>query len=213
MPGAASDDEVKRLASAIAADIKALNDAVGGGAVTITPSDVLPPVGSWLPPQCVAGTLGLAPTAGELKCLPVRIARQTRIDALGIYVTTAQAGGTTSVRVGLWPSNADCTAPDPSNLIASATVDPTTGGGKTGTVTAVTLSPGTYWTGLLYTQSAAPTTVPQFLSASNVVGIWAPGAGAVGRSIKQTGLSDFPTSGTFVGDSGSNAPVVSLRRA
>jgi hypothetical protein len=104
-------------------------------------------------PSVSAATVSCS--TGTLYLCPIYVPRTITITGYAFDVTTAASSGT--AQVGLYSSNANGI---PTTLIANSTVSgisTAATGSTTGTLaTALTLTPGLYWTGLL-TAVAAPT--------------------------------------------------------
>jgi hypothetical protein len=97
-------------------------------------------------------TTTLAMTNNTSYWMPFAVNRNISISAISINVSTAAAS--TSETVGIYNSN--LTNLYPNTLLGSVTLDTTTTGLKTGTLsTAITLTPGMYWIALA--SDGAPT--------------------------------------------------------
>jgi hypothetical protein len=97
-------------------------------------------------------TTTLAMTNNTSYWMPFAVNRNINISAISINVSTAAAS--TSETVGIYNSN--LTNLYPNTLLGSVTLDTTTTGLKTGTLsTAITLTPGMYWIALA--SNGAPT--------------------------------------------------------
>jgi hypothetical protein len=99
-----------------------------------------------------SATTTLAMTNNTSYWIPFAVNRNISISAISINVSTAASS--TSETVGIY--NSDLTNLYPNTLLGSVTLDTTTTGLKTGTLsTAITLTPGIYWIALA--SNGAPT--------------------------------------------------------
>ncbi|MFL6288349.1 MAG: hypothetical protein ACJ73L_08120 [Actinomycetes bacterium] len=164
------------------------------------------------------------PASGTASFLPHVVGpRTTTYDAFVFAVGTAQSGGSTTLRLALYPDDGTRCAPDVSGgplrtatvtnaftAVTTAQVAVFTGGAWAG-------DPGLYWTMALYTEATTPTTKPVFQCLSNVCrSLPLPSGTSVAtqaRALSLTGQTTFPTSKPTAIVGGTSAPEVMLRAA
>lgn len=184
------------------------------------PQGYTPPTGGYQQPANMLSSTGAAQTSGQCSWTPVDVGPASlTIQSLVVHCTTAGAGGTYSVFVGLYLDDGTGGAPllTPAGLLISGTVS-TSAAGLRPYAVAATLAPGRYWTASLYFASAAPTTVPQL--NGNVNGsptLWQPSSATtlgLNRALIATGLSALPTAPvTYAIQTTGTSAIVALRRA
>jgi hypothetical protein len=114
----------------------------GGGASTAPPY-MVPKIGSYLGPSFISapGPASLIPNTGAAPGCPIIIGANMTINAIVARVTVSEAS--TLARVLLYSSDSDGY---PATLLTSASgLDCSTTGYKSGSITALALTPGLYW--------------------------------------------------------------------
>lgn len=128
----------------------------------------IPPVGWIASPAGALSTAAATPTTGRLVLHPIDLPYAMTVDALVCNVGTAGVGGTYTVHLGLYPSDAEGMPLLTNGPVIPATALVTSSTGiKTQTITPVALKAGRYWTASLYVVTSAPSTAPQLHGNSN----------------------------------------------
>lgn len=149
-------------------------------------------------------TSGSAPSAGSIRLIPGYIKERITINALGLRITTASAGG--NVQAAIYAASATTKLPTGTPLVSSASMSTTTSGANVSAAVSVQLEPGLYWFAINADNAVAayatPGTTPTFTAstigsatqASNL----ASGSGLIGLSATQA-FGTWPdlTSATF----------------
>jgi len=206
-------ERVEDLAEAIAA---VFNKHAYGGLAPATY------VTGWniMPAHVLSTGAGSGLASGRCYFLPIVIHRTVSVDRIVCRPTTGQSGGTNpSTTLALFRSKASG-MPDCSQLVASATVQPTGTSNVYGTISA-TLEPGQYWLALFYYAPSAPSTAPVFASVNNnIQTLAAPNSvnfASTVRGLYLTGLTALPSTSvadsSFAFSGSSDIPAMGLRVA
>ncbi len=139
-------------------------------------------------------------------------------NAIGVGVTTAQAGGTTPIYVGIYPDNGTGGMP---NLVGGPTVQDSTltltaTGNRYSGAMAMNNLAGWWWMAWLYVATAAPTTVAVLNTVATVTAGWANLAttiGTVSRGlVSGSGLTALPTTQiALLPHASTTFPVLAIR--
>lgn len=177
-----------------------------------------PPSGGFLYPANFCSNAQGTPLAGTVFWLPWDVGPAgLSYQGIAVGVSTSQVGGTTVTSLGFYLDDGTTGAPNLSaGPVASGTIVLTSTGTRA-FVTSGTLAPGRYWGCYLYTQSVAPSPVPQVQTMNICLSLGVRGTSdIIGSTINKgwsmAGQSSFPTTGTLV--PGTTAvPVVCLQAA
>lgn len=172
------------------------------------------PSGLWQVPQNYISAAPAALTSGLLQLVPFDVGPNAgAYNALGVNVTTAQVGGTTTTSLAIYPDDGSGGRPNlAAGPITAATATLTALANRAAAVT-WNPAPGRYWLAFLYVQTAAPSPLPQ-LSFINSGLAWMPQStlGTPGLGYTVSGQSALPvTAQTLV--IATTVPLIGARAA
>lgn len=186
------------------------------------PGHLITPLSAeWIAPTVLGGFVSTGQTlvAGSCYFLPLDVVRPLTVRALGISVTAAQSGGTTTLSVGVYRDDGTLGNPLlPPGPVASGAVAALTSIGNRTVAVSTTLSPGRWWLASLYVVTSAPTTAATVAAYNGNIGLATPipnGSALTlnSRCRQLTGQSALPTSGTPAGAAGLIPPGVFAQAA
>lgn len=141
------------------------------------------------------------------------------VQAIGLNTTVAQAGGATTLTLGIYEDDGTGGSPllSAAGLRFSGDGGLLTTAGLKSAAASLTLQPGRYWLAALYRATTAPTTAPTFTTVSRSQNTWfanGTAIGTLGRGLYVQGQTALPTAPvTLLSNSGTSNPVLALRAA